>query len=208
MLAENRVLTVSVTFPATTASQSIAFSLEKSEALHTLIGQERIEKEENIGKAADRIEEAADALYSSIETYQKVLQTLTPSLDTTQEKINSLAKQMTMTTTDWTQHPTQPLYSAIVVAHLPPSADKAVGRAAIQARQIILDPTPGNTLFPPGSSSKLKEALAKARDNTTPPSTIRAVSTLHNGSIIVKLETESLAHWLSSPAGKHVLKAI
>ncbi|KAG1805822.1 uncharacterized protein BJ212DRAFT_1283179 [Suillus subaureus] len=49
--------------------------------------------------------------------------------------------------------------------------------------------------------------LAKARDDTTPPGTIKSVRTLCNGGIVVELKTESLAAWLSSPNGKAALES-
>lgn len=55
-------------------SQSLTTTLEDAMSLHNSIGRERTEKEEGIKTAADRIEEAADALYESVETYQKALQ--------------------------------------------------------------------------------------------------------------------------------------
>ncbi|KAG2367111.1 hypothetical protein BDR07DRAFT_1272902 [Suillus spraguei] len=67
-------------------------------------------------------------------------------------------------------------------------------------------------LFPLNTSnftivSKHKETLAKARDDTTPPGTIKSVRTLHNGGIVVGLEMESLAVWLSSPNSKAALES-
>ncbi|KAG1717354.1 hypothetical protein EDB19DRAFT_2008500 [Suillus lakei] len=76
------------------ASQMLTSTLEGATTLHNSIGRERSEKEDNIKTATDRIEEAADALYESVETYQKALKMLAPSLDATQEKINMLSTQM------------------------------------------------------------------------------------------------------------------
>lgn len=50
-------------------SQTLNATIKGSAKLHTSIGRERTEKEDNVKTAADRIEEAADALYDSVETY-------------------------------------------------------------------------------------------------------------------------------------------
>lgn len=192
------------------ASQSLTSTLEDAKTLHTSIGRERTEKEDNIKTAAERIEDAADALYESVETYQKALHTLTPSLDATQEKIDQLSTQISKTPTQ-TQGPVHLSYSSAVTAHLPPQIDQALGRAAIRARQILLDPLPGQTLFPPNTSNrdiatKLKNALEAARDDTTPEGTIRLVMVLRNGGLVAELESESLAKWLNNPSGRDALE--
>ncbi|KAG2356834.1 hypothetical protein BDR07DRAFT_1380531 [Suillus spraguei] len=148
------------------ASQSLTTTLEEMATLHTPIGRERTEKEDNIKTVADQIEDAADTLYDSVETYQKALQILTPSLDATQEKIDQLSTQILKTSTQ-TQGTAHPSYSSVAVAHLPLQVDKALGRAALQAHQILLDPLPGGVLFPPNTSkhdmvTKIKVALEAA----------------------------------------------
>ncbi|KAG2739062.1 hypothetical protein P692DRAFT_20756824, partial [Suillus brevipes Sb2] len=111
------------------------------------------------------------------------------------------------------QSPTSTLsYSAAVTANLDPTIDKAIGRAAIRARQILLDPKPNCTLFPADTptseiAKKLNDALDKARDESTPQGKIRAVSVLKNGGIIAELESESLASWLNNPPGKTALES-
>lgn len=193
-----------------TASQSLTTLLDDTTNLHKSIGRERTEKEESIKTAADRIEEAADALYESVETYQKALHTLTPSLDATQEKIDMLSTQMTKIPS---QPPaTMPSYSAAVTANLDPTIDRALGRAAIRARQILLDPKPDSSLFSANTptseiAKKLNDALDKARDESTPQGRIKAVSILKNGGLIVELESESLATWLNNPPGKTALES-
>ncbi|KAG2050042.1 hypothetical protein BDR06DRAFT_867881, partial [Suillus hirtellus] len=85
-------------------------------------------------------------------------------------------------------------------------------RAAIRARQILLDPKPNCTLFPADTptseiAKKLNDALDKARDDSTPQGKIRAVLVLKNGGIIVELELETLASWLNNPPGKTALES-
>ncbi|KAG2049923.1 hypothetical protein BDR06DRAFT_974877 [Suillus hirtellus] len=193
------------------ASQTLNATIEDSTRLHTSISRERTEKEDNVKTAADRIEEAADALYDSVETYQKALQILTPSLDATQEKIDLLHSQISKNPPEIQQAP-RPTYSSVVAAQLPPMVDQAISRAAIRARQVLLDPKPGEQLFPQNTSNqditnKLKNALTAVRNDSTPPGTIRSVSTLRNGGIIVELENETLASWFNSPNGKAAIES-
>lgn len=205
------------------ASQTLEGIIEKSTSLHTSIGRERTEKEDNIKTAAERIEDAADALFDSVETYQKALQTLSPSLDVTQEKIDMLHTQILKVSMQASTHastqasmqtsnPIWPSYSSVVSVHLPPAVDQAIGRAAIRACQVLLDPKPGETLFPPNLSNhdianKLKDALAAARDESTPPGTIRSVTSLRNGGIMAEMESEVLAQWFNSPEGRIAIES-
>ncbi|KAG2740247.1 hypothetical protein P692DRAFT_20753706, partial [Suillus brevipes Sb2] len=154
-------------------------------------------------------QESADALFATVTDCQNAIKLLTPSLDTTQERLNHLSTQFAAAPPIPTL--TQPSYSSIAAANLPPTVDKAIGRAAIRARQILLDPKPGTNLFPPGTSNKdiatrLKEAIGNIRDDNTPQGYIRAVTPLRNGGIIVELDSEELATWLRDPTGRALLE--
>ncbi|KAG2075526.1 hypothetical protein BDR04DRAFT_1149865 [Suillus decipiens] len=128
-----------------------------------------------------------------------------------QDKANDISKQISSTPI---QQPitTQLSYSSIVASQIPAMLDQAMGQAAIRAREILLDPLPGESLFSLNTSKyniakKLNEALDKAWDETTPPRKVRAVSMLRNGGLIVELESESLATWLNKPSGKAAIEA-
>ncbi|KAG2747165.1 hypothetical protein P692DRAFT_201791369 [Suillus brevipes Sb2] len=191
------------------ADNTLSTTLDKAEKLHRLASHEREEHEGGLNVAAERLEETADALYATVTDCQNAITLLAPSLDSTQERINLLSKQMT---TPPITSPAVPLtYSAVTAAHLPPSVDHPIGRAAIRACQIVLDPKPGTTLFPPGTSHKdmaarLKEAIGNIRDDNTPSGYVWAVTTLHNGGLIAEMNTEELAVWLRSPLGRSLLE--
>lgn len=106
--------------------------------------------------------------------------------------------------------PNQPTYSSVVANNLPPKVDQVIGRAAICAQQILLDPKPGTDLFPPGTSNKdiatrIREAIGNIKDNNTPTGYVRVVTTLQNGGVIVELDSEELAEWLRGPSGCSLL---
>lgn len=191
---------------------SLAPTVENAERMHRLLKAEREEKEEDARIAADRIEEAVNELQSSVEECQTSLKALTPSLTSTQDRINQLSTQLMTPPQQVNPAPSsQPTYSSIVASHLPPSVDKAVGRAAIRAREIMLEPQADGALFPPNTSNpdiakKLKAALTAIRNDDTPPGDIKSVASLRNGGIVVELETESLASWLGSIEGRALLE--
>ncbi|KAG1735860.1 uncharacterized protein EDB91DRAFT_1083499, partial [Suillus paluster] len=194
-----------------TSSKTMASTLEQAERVLSMLEREKTEKESNITVAAERIEEAANILFSSVEDCQNVVKALSPSLEATQNHLNLLSTQISTLPSKTTSLP-QPSYSSVVASQLQPSVDKAVGRAAIRACQVLLDPMLGETLFPPNMSNsdiakKLKEALMKARDNSTPPGSIRAVMALRNGGIVIEMESESLAKWMNSPLGRTALES-
>jgi hypothetical protein len=144
------------------AEDTLTTTLDKAERLHHYAKDKRTEQEGNISIAAEHIEESTDALFATVTDCQNTIKLLTPSLDTTQERLNHLSTQFATSPPISTL--TQPSYSSIAAANLPPMVDKAIGRAAICARQILLDPKPGTNLFPPGTSNKdiatrLKEAI-------------------------------------------------
>ncbi|KAG1731316.1 uncharacterized protein EDB91DRAFT_1085076 [Suillus paluster] len=150
-----------------TLTDTLTTTLERVEETHKMVEREKDEKENNAQVAAERIEEAADALYSSVEDCQNILKLLTPSLEATQDRINHLSTQIATPPPTSNITPSQPTYSSITAAHLPPTVDRAVGRAAIRTRQVLLDPMHGETLFPPNSTNseiakQLEEALTKA----------------------------------------------
>lgn len=191
---------------------NLAPTMEAAERMHKLLKDEREEKEADARIAADRIEEAVNELQSSVDDYRTSLKSLAPSLTTTQDRINHLSAQL-LSPPQQTNPPTpsQPSYSSIVASHLPPSVDKAVGRAAIRAREILLEPQPDNTLFPPNTpnpdiAKKLKAALAAIRTESTPPGDIRSVASLRNGGVVIELESERLALWLGSAEGRALLE--
>lgn len=192
------------------ADTALTTTLDKAERLHRLAANERTEQEGGISVAAERIEEVADALYATVSDCQNAVKLLAPSLESTQERLNLLSKQMLASPPP--THSAPPLsYSAAAATHLPSKVDHAIGRAAIRACQIILDPKPGTSLFPPGTSNKdiaarLKEAIGNIRDDNTPPGYVRAVSVLRNGGVAAELNTEELATWLRSPTGRALLE--
>ncbi|KIK40535.1 hypothetical protein CY34DRAFT_87162 [Suillus luteus UH-Slu-Lm8-n1] len=190
--------------PVIAAIQAIAFILKDHVAseLATLVAKQVTD--EVTSKLVDHVVAAI-----SPQVALKALQTLAPSLDAMQEKIDMLSTQMTQAPS---QLPTSMFsYSVAVTANLDPTIDKAIGRAAIWARQILLDPKPNSTLFPVNTptseiAKKLNDALDKARDDSTPQGKIRVVSVLKNDGIIVELESESLASWLNNQPGKTALE--
>ncbi|KAG1790858.1 uncharacterized protein HD556DRAFT_1488033 [Suillus plorans] len=187
------------------AEDTLISSLDKAERLHHIARDERTEQEGGVSIAAERLEEAADTLYSSVTDCQNAIKVLAPSLDVTQERINHLSTQMLSTTPPPTQTQTQihtqPTYSSVAAAHLPPKVDQAIGRTTIRAHQILLDPNPGSSPFPPATTNKeiaarMKEALINIRNKDTPAGDVKAITVLRNSAIVVELDSESLASWL------------
>jgi hypothetical protein len=86
---------------------SLLVTLDKAERLHRIAREERTEQEGGVSIAAERLEEVADALFSSVEDCQNALKILTPSLDTTQDHINQLSSQLSSIPTLSQTLPTQ-----------------------------------------------------------------------------------------------------
>ncbi|KAG1816666.1 uncharacterized protein BJ212DRAFT_1299436 [Suillus subaureus] len=176
--------------------------------------------------SVSHIETVADELHATVEECQNTLKLLSSSLDTTQECLNTLSTQlltqhtptqhdnnnnnnnnMETGTTTQNQHQT---YSSVTAANLTPSINKAIRRAAICMWEILLNPMPGNNLFPPDTPhadmvKKMKAALANIHKPDTPVWDIRSITALHNGSFIIKLKTKSLASWLHEMTSKEAL---
>ncbi|KAG2738752.1 hypothetical protein P692DRAFT_20920594 [Suillus brevipes Sb2] len=104
------------------ASEALAKTAQQAEdTLTTTLDK----AERNISIAAERIEESADALFATVTDCQNAIKLLTPSLDTTQERLNHLSTQFAASPPIPTL--TQPSYSSIAAANLPPTVDKAIG---------------------------------------------------------------------------------
>ena len=68
-----------------TTSTSLVSTLEQAEQLHSMLEREKGEKDDDIKIVADRIKEAADVLFSSVEDCQNAMKVLSPSLEATQD---------------------------------------------------------------------------------------------------------------------------
>ncbi|KAG1786545.1 uncharacterized protein HD556DRAFT_1313422 [Suillus plorans] len=74
-----------------TFTKTLTDTLGQAEETQCSLIREREEKEQDLKTSAERIEEAADAFYHSAEDCQNAMKLLTPSLDSAQNKINSLS---------------------------------------------------------------------------------------------------------------------
>ncbi|KAG0699963.1 hypothetical protein DFH29DRAFT_1001519 [Suillus ampliporus] len=115
---------------------------QAEEIQHSLI-REREEKEQNLKTSAERIEEAADAFYQSAKDCQNAMKLLTPSIDSAQNKINSLTTQLQSQPEACPPTDNRPPHvSDAVRSFTPGPADQVLARAAIKACQILIDLTP------------------------------------------------------------------
>ncbi|OJA20797.1 hypothetical protein AZE42_13677, partial [Rhizopogon vesiculosus] len=104
----------------------------------------------SLNDTATRIEDAADGVFSSTEDIKNAIEILSPSLDKTHHLLDTFAAKISSSTPAQTTTPAlKPSYSSITANNLSPSIDRAVARASIRARQILLLPKPGNSIFPP-----------------------------------------------------------
>ncbi|KAG1746878.1 hypothetical protein EDB19DRAFT_1826267 [Suillus lakei] len=163
-----------------TTTEELCDSLECLTKLHSMIEREKEEKEENLQMTAGRIEDVVDMLYESIEDCNNSYKTLASLLEITQDHLNTLSTQLTQCPMKETQPATNPtahpMYSSITAVHLPPSIDQAVARASIQAKQILLDPTPGQLIFPSDTTNtiiakKISDILLAICTKNTPKGT-------------------------------------
>ncbi|KAG2050493.1 hypothetical protein BDR06DRAFT_866485, partial [Suillus hirtellus] len=159
------------------------------------------------GKVADRVAERITESISA-KMVDHVIAAISPQI--MHNQVNTMTQKLSAPMT--TSQPTapHPSYSSIAATPLSPTVDKALGRAAIRACEILLDPLPGESLFPLDTSKhdiakKLNEALDKARDDSTPKGKVKAITILRNGGLIAEMESESLASWLNTMEGKTAL---
>jgi hypothetical protein len=185
-----------------TFTKTLTDTLDQAEENQRSLSREREEKEQDLKTSAERIEEAADAFYHSAEDCQNAMKLLTPSLDSAQNKINSLSVQLQ---SQPEIHPSMangtPTFSDAVRSFTPGPADQALARAAIRARQILIDPTPGNRIFPINVThaevvDTLRNALKLVKPDDIANADIKAVMQLKNGGIIMELNTEESAKWM------------
>ncbi|KAG1773717.1 hypothetical protein EV702DRAFT_1048108 [Suillus placidus] len=208
------------TSPQVTQIQSASNALEsatlESENLCKNLQHEREEKEEDIKTAAERIKEATNTLHESVDECKAILKTLRPALETTKESVTQLSTQLSTpkpppTNQSQESGTTQPTYSSVAAANLPPAVDQAMAQAATRARQVLITPKTGNSIFPDTNQHAdivklIKQALADSKSEDTPEGNVRSVLTLNSGAIIIEFDTEELATWLRSPAGCHTFE--
>lgn len=214
----------------TSTSKSLTNSLENSEQLRKLV-ESRVDLDRDIDASADRITHATDTLFCAIEDCQSSMDLISPSLETTQQRLNTLSLQFltqpptpsqpmpkapqhnlysniatpkthtqipaysahpATTTRGYPPNPSRPIATS---APQPASADAAIARSAIRARQILLDPIPGNLFLPENisheaTSSKINTAITSALAPNNHQGHIKALIQLRNGGLIVELDSE------------------
>ncbi|KAG1844151.1 hypothetical protein F4604DRAFT_1689234 [Suillus subluteus] len=189
----------------TTAIRAAAFVLKKHAAceMATEVAQQLTDTltpriiEHIVGAIAPQMAKllsTSDQLSDTLDWTEAVRKALANDRDEMNDGLQISASDTKDTDINIDKHQHQ-TYSSIVTSNLSPSIDKAIGRAAIRARQILLDPTLGTTLFPPGTShgdmvKKAKSALANTREVDTPVGDVKS-QTLQSLSII--MASQSLA---------------
>ncbi|KIK91275.1 hypothetical protein PAXRUDRAFT_13868 [Paxillus rubicundulus Ve08.2h10] len=115
-----------------------------------------------------RVEEAADAILSSLEDVKNSIALLTPSLDCTQERINSLIAKTTELTSSavHSSNSTNPIsYSAAVKstkATMDPMITAMVAKASTRDKQVLIDLVEGQLYELSQSASSIAEQIKKA----------------------------------------------
>ncbi|KIJ11401.1 hypothetical protein PAXINDRAFT_157320 [Paxillus involutus ATCC 200175] len=186
-------------------SESLHENVEEIKQLQTSISSNSNPNAINIQVSIERVEEATDAILSSLEDVKNVVTLLNPSLEATQNCINSLvAKTTESPPLPHAQTQLQPTsYSAAVKAttssNHPVSA--ALARAAIQDHQIFLEPQQGQPLFTADQSTNdiaetMKMVLDNIHQDDAPPLIIKALSKMKNGGLIIEFDSYPSAQWL------------
>ena len=164
---------------------------------------------ESATAAATRAEEAADAVLSSIGDVKNAIELLAPSLNATQDSINTMARTITDSSNQPSTQQNARSYSAVAQQNVatPVPVTAALLRAATRDRQILFDPTPGKTLFEPNTApadiaAKMKQAMLAIRTEDSPDIQIKATTRLRNGGIIIELTTLEAAQWIRTPANR------
>ncbi|KAF9231099.1 hypothetical protein BU15DRAFT_82830 [Melanogaster broomeanus] len=136
-------------------AEMMAENIEGTKQIQQAISDaQELEKTPTMSFHIDRVEDAADAVLSSLEDIKNIITLLSPSLDATQTCINNLT--LNTANTACTPHgqpgPAQPMtYSEAVgsptkVAHNSP-ATTAIARAATREKQILIDSDPDQPFY-------------------------------------------------------------
>ncbi|KAG2118594.1 hypothetical protein DEU56DRAFT_691331, partial [Suillus clintonianus] len=103
-------------------------------------------------------------------------------------------------------------YSSVVKQSTSQTApvSAALIRAATRERQVLFDPAPGHTLFPPEDTpiiiaNKVSQALQTVRKDDDPEIEIKASQRLRNGGVVIELTTSSAAQWARAPANRQTI---
>ncbi|KAF8419234.1 hypothetical protein L210DRAFT_3655331 [Boletus edulis BED1] len=80
-------------------------------------------------------------------------------------------------------------------------ASAALARAALRERQILIDPQRGHSLYPPDQTTPtivddLKAIFDEIKDVNAPTLTIKALTRLKNGGIVIEFDSNEPAIWL------------
>ncbi|KIK78060.1 hypothetical protein PAXRUDRAFT_17089 [Paxillus rubicundulus Ve08.2h10] len=152
-----------------------------------------------LGASLECMEEAADGVLNNLEDVKNIIDTLTPSLESTQTKVNAL-HHLLLSTSSPSPFASQTL-RAPPVQHFPPAHSYTC--SAICSHQVLFNPSPGQSLYTAESSptivtDKLKAAVETLRREDSPPIDIKRVLRLNNGGLLIELDNEEAATWLKS----------
>ncbi|KAG0692217.1 hypothetical protein DFH29DRAFT_1009072 [Suillus ampliporus] len=168
----------------------------------------------NVVATIARAEDAADGVLSSVEEIKNIVNLLTPSLDSVQTHLNTFATKTSSSTP--AEHPQslEPVrsYSSVVKQSTSQTApvSAALIRAATRERQVLFDPAPGHTLFPPEDTpidiaNKVSQALQTVRKDNDLEIEIKASQRLRNGGVVIELTTSLAAQWARAPANHQTI---
>ncbi|KAF9234669.1 hypothetical protein BU15DRAFT_52371, partial [Melanogaster broomeanus] len=181
------------------AIRAVAFLLEEESVSKTTSTSLKMNLE-NVKQMHENLPSSVDTILTRLEEVKTSIMILKPSLDTTQFCLDSFISKTA-------QEPVPPprSYSDITRTSPPISTQNhaALARAAVRARQILFDPSPGQTLYSPTSppaevASRLNEAILSLRTEESPITTIKAILRLRNGGLLAEVNSEEAASWIKS----------
>ena len=169
----------------------------------------------NVGALED-VKTAADSINTGANIVKDAVDQLTPSLTATQESIKTfLSAASDLPSNTLTGQPNVKSYSEALRSQTPPTAPlylstpatAALARAAVRERQVLIDPLPGYSLHTPEQTTasiveKLTTILNETKDESGPELTIKAITRLKNGGLLIEFDTAGSANWIQQDENK------
>ncbi|KIK12159.1 hypothetical protein PISMIDRAFT_18936 [Pisolithus microcarpus 441] len=168
----------------------------------------------SISTSLDCMEMLVDDVGAGLTLVTEVVNTLLPSLDSTQTQMDILQGHLTSPPPpQTTQSPPAPSHTySDAVKSLPRSqlATAALAKAETWTRQVLFTPTPDQTLYtkttdPGHIAVDVMDFMLTLQDEETPFTNVKSAVCLNNGNLLLELSSSEAAEWMRLEPIRNIL---
>ncbi|KIK12151.1 hypothetical protein PISMIDRAFT_18943 [Pisolithus microcarpus 441] len=168
----------------------------------------------SISTSLDRTEMLVDNVGAGLTLVTEVVNTLLPSLDSTQTQMDILQGCLTSPPPpQTTQSPPAPSHTYSDAVKSPPRSQlvtAALAKVETWTRQVLFTPTPDQTLYtkttdPGHVAVDIMDFMLTLQDKETPFTNVKSAVCLNNGNLLLELSSAEAAEWMRLEPIRNIL---